>query len=166
MPRGRWKKNPSQLAEEAFCVLIRGDKAQRKLPKSELKRSLAFEEVRVPFLKLCMEFDDSLKLEKFRKGLQLVVQSIGTSQVAKATKIHRVTLYRMLAKGGNPSLENLMRILCALNLRIWVLENEFFQRRTRVVRPKDVIAEEFLRVSTGRRIWTRSRYDQDPEDKC
>jgi DNA-binding phage protein len=84
-----------------------------------------------------MEFDETLRLEKFRKGLRLVVQSIGTTKLAAAKGIHRVILYRMLAKGGNPSLENLMRILVALDLRIWILEHEFFERKARVVRPKD-----------------------------
>lgn len=137
MARGRWKSSPQNLADEAFSVLINGAKAQRSLSKPELKRRLKDVDIRVHFLKLCMEFDETLRLEKFRKGLRLVVQSIGTTKIAAATGIHRVTLYRMLAKGGNPSLENLMRILSALDLRVWILEREFFERKAKVVRPKD-----------------------------
>ncbi len=165
MSRGRWKRSPQALAEEAFCVLIRGDKAQRRLPKPLLKQSLSHNEVLVPFLKLCMEFDDSQRLHSFRKGLLLVVQSIGTTKVAMMTKIHRVTLYRMLARNGNPSLGNLMQVLRAVGLRLWVLEPEFFLRRERVVRPKDVAVKRILKVSKGRRIWTRHSDDDDPDDK-
>lgn len=165
MPRGRWKPTPESLAEEAFCVLIRGDKAQRSYPKSYLKQILANPDIRTPFLKLCMEFDDSLRLEKFRKGLQLVVQSVGTANVAKVTKIHRVTLYRMLAKGGNPSLENLMRVVRSLGMRPWVVDDEFIEKRQRVSRPKDVQVVALPKASTGRRIWTRSKWNSEPDDR-
>ena len=164
MARGRWKESEGAIAEEAFCVLIRGDKAQRAFPRSYLRQLLARPDVRVAFLKLCMEFDDSIRLDKFRKGLQMVVQSIGTAKVAKATKIHRVTLYRMLAKTGNPSLENLMKVMRALGVRAWVLEDEFFERRQRVVRPKDVQVTDLPKVSTGRRVWTRAGWNRDPKD--
>lgn len=157
MPRGRWKETPESLAQEAYCVLIRGDRAQRTMPKTLLRAYLAQDGIKIPFLKYCMEFDDTPNLDSFRKGLLMVVQSLGTTKVAKAAKIHRVTMYRMLAKGGNPSLGNLMRLLTAVGARIWVLEQDFFYRRSRVIRPKDVGYAHDFSVSTGRRVSSRGR---------
>jgi probable addiction module antidote protein len=145
------------LAEEAFCVLIRRDKAQRTMPKARLGEFLVDQAVRIHFLKLCLEFDDTPRLDKFRAGLLLAVQAMGTTAVAKATKINRVTLYRMLAKGGNPSLENLIRIVQALGVRLWVVDEEFFARRQPVVRPKDVGQAAVHRISKGQIATIRRR---------
>lgn len=165
MPRGRWKENPQSLAEEAYTVLIEREKVGRKkYSRTDLKARLIDPEVRLPFLQFCMEFDDTASLVRFRKGLFLSIQAIGMTKVAKDAQIHRVTLYRMLTPGGNPGLESLMRILRALGHRIWVLDDEFFWRRSKVVRPKNVRQTEFLKVSTGRRVWTRNRFNRDPED--
>ena len=157
MARGRWKQSPQALAEEAFCVLIRRDKAQRALSKVRLTEFLADQAVRIHFLKLCMEFDDSSRLDKFRAGLLLAVQAMGTTAVAKTTKINRVSLYRMLAKGGNPSLDNLIRVVQALGVRLWVVDEEFFARRQPVVRPKDVGQAAGERISKGQIAAIRRR---------
>jgi probable addiction module antidote protein len=42
----------------------------------------------------------------------------GLALLAKKTGLHRVHLYRMLDKGGNPSFKNTLSILEALGLRI------------------------------------------------
>jgi probable addiction module antidote protein len=42
----------------------------------------------------------------------------GLSMLAQKTGLHRVHLYRMLAKGGNPSFKNTLSILQALGVRI------------------------------------------------
>lgn len=42
----------------------------------------------------------------------------GLSMLAKKTGINRVHLYRMLAKGGNPSFKNVVTILQALGISV------------------------------------------------
>ena len=48
----------------------------------------------------------------------------GLSLVAKAAKIHRVSLHRILSKQGNPRLNNLANILSALGLKLAVIRQD------------------------------------------
>lgn len=45
-----------------------------------------------------------------------VAQSQGMQNTARAAKIHRVSLHRMLTQGGNPEWKSLFRVLSALHL--------------------------------------------------
>ena len=42
----------------------------------------------------------------------------GISQAARRTKIHRVSLYKMLSKNGNPGFENILRLLDASGISL------------------------------------------------
>jgi len=42
----------------------------------------------------------------------------GVTKLAKKTGLHRVSLHTMLSKAGNPRLDNLGKILAALNIRL------------------------------------------------
>ena len=46
----------------------------------------------------------------------------GLSQVARMTKIHRVSLHRILSKTGNPRMNNLSDILHALGMKLAIVE--------------------------------------------
>ena len=81
-----------------------------------------------------MEYDYKGDLQSLREGLAIVVKAIGPGKVAKATSLNRVTLYRMLGEGGNPSLNNLTALLRALNLSLWIVDKEFYGLREQVRR--------------------------------
>ncbi len=124
----------NESAHEAYAVLMQGHRSHRSLPKDFLLYSLSEQVIYSDFLKLCAEYDSSNDLLELRKGLFLVVKAIGVNKIARATKINRVTLYRMLKKGGNPSVKNLVALLRALNMAAWVVEKEFLERREQVRR--------------------------------
>ncbi len=116
-------------AHEIYAVLLLGQKASRALPKDFLRECLKSQDVYVFFLKLCMEYDFSGDLSSLRKGLLLVVKTLGAAKIAKAAKINRVTLYRMLGKGGNPGIKNLMSLLKVLGVSFWIVDKEFYDHR-------------------------------------
>ena len=137
MARGRWRPNDESLAKEAYLVLIRKEKPSRTFSKATLLATLIKPGVYLDFLKICLEWDNTKRSDEFRKGLLLTIQAIGPSTISKATGISRVTLYRMLAKDGNPRLSTLTSLFRHLGLRLWVVDNEFIARSHRVSRPKN-----------------------------
>jgi probable addiction module antidote protein len=151
MTKGRWKLTPEMAAIEAYAVFIRKDTPTRMRPKTLLLHELQSPQAYDPFLKLCLEYDDTLTLRQFRAGLLWVVKAIGPERFAKQSGLHRVSLYRMLSPKGNPRLEGIMRILKALRFNVWIVDQEFIARRARFVRPKD-IKPEVVFVKPGRKI--------------
>lgn len=137
MARGRWTPSDESIASEAYCVLIERKRASRAYPKARLLERLAKPPVSTLFLKHCLEWDDTPKLTQFRRGLLLVAQARGVSHVAQEVGISRVTLYRMLGPSGNPRLHSLIPLLKHLGVRLWVVEEDFIVRRTRLKRPKN-----------------------------
>jgi probable addiction module antidote protein len=137
MARGRWKLSAEQVGAEAYAVLIEKRQASRTYPKAQLVELLAEGDIYRDFLKLCLEHDESSNLSTFRKGLLLVIKAIGPSKVALETGVSRVTLYRMLTKGGNPRLTSLLALFKVLKIHMWVVDEEFIKRREPVVRPRD-----------------------------
>ena len=138
MPKGRWTITHDHLADEAYAVLIERRKPTRTLSRVELRANLIDPSVYSPFLKHCLDYDDSVDLKRFRQGLLLTVQARGVSEIARLCGVSRVSLYRMLTGGGNPRFKSLLGLLRALQLRFWLVDEEFVRRRTRVTRPKDV----------------------------
>lgn len=138
MARGRWKSSKEMIAREAYAVFIDAERPTRTYPRDYLLTHLASPSVYVDFLKLCLEFDDSKDLKEFRKGLLCVVKAIGASKAADKTQISRMTLYRMLAKGGNPRLSSLISLLKLLNVNFWIVDQDFMKRRNLSPRPKDM----------------------------
>lgn len=53
-------------------------------------------------------------------ALKHVADAQNKKQLAERAGLNRVTLYRILSKDGNPSLENLEAILGAMNLKLKV----------------------------------------------
>ncbi|MBI3556094.1 MAG: hypothetical protein HY074_07510 [Deltaproteobacteria bacterium] len=161
MSKGRWKKSEEQLAKEAYAVLIRHEKSSRAHSKPDLVGRLKRYQVYADFLKLCVEYDDSADLEALRRGLLFVVRAQGASSVAHRAGFSRMSLYRMLAKGGNPRLKNLIALFRALNMHLWLVDASFVKTRERFTRPKD---QPFTwdMVSSGRRIKPKIRYSKRP----
>ncbi len=137
MARGRWTPSEENLAAEAYSVLIRRKKASRTYSKDKLLVMLARPGISTYFLKLCLEWDDSSGLTKFRRGLLLCVQARGATRIAQKIGVSRVTLYRMLGPAGNPRLSSLIPLLRHLGVRLWVVDDEFIARRGRAYRPKE-----------------------------
>lgn len=138
MAKGRWKLSNQQMAEEAFSVHIQKNRPTRTYTKEALLKSLSDTEIAVDFLKLCLEWDDSVNLKAFKAGLLCVVKARGVTAIAEATKMSRLSLYRMLSPKGNPRLSSLTALLRELKCHLWIVDDDFIQRREKVVRPKDI----------------------------
>ncbi len=119
MSQGRWKSSEEAIAIEAFAVLIKRQKPTRTYSKSDLISGLTHPSTYAHFLKICLEHDDTHDLKQFRQGLLIVIKAVGPSYVARATGLTRMTLYRMLSKGGNPRLGSLISLFEVLGLRLW-----------------------------------------------
>lgn len=123
-----------EAAHEAYAVFIQGHRSSRALPKEYLRDALRSQEVYSHFLKLCMEYERSGDLLMLREGLLVLVKALGIGKIAMAANINRVTLYRMLGKGGNPGIKNMLSLLNALNMGFWVVDKEFYRHREQVRR--------------------------------
>jgi probable addiction module antidote protein len=55
----------------------------------------------------------------------------GITKLAKKTGMHRVSLHGVLSKAGNPRLQNLSRILDALNMRFTLAPKTVAKRRAK-----------------------------------
>jgi probable addiction module antidote protein len=69
------------------------------------------------YLKAALEDDDS---RVFLQALRNVAQARGVSKVAAKSKLNRESLYKMLSKRGNPSLQSLAALLSSLGFRLTV----------------------------------------------
>src|SRR5689334_7953760 len=69
------------------------------------------------FLKAALEDGDP---RVFLQALRHVAQARGMSKVAAKSKLNRESLYKMLSKRGNPSLQSLGALLDSLGFRLTV----------------------------------------------
>ncbi len=70
------------------------------------------------YLNACLE--ENYK-NLFLNALRDVLEAQGgMTRIAKAAKINRVSLYKMLHAKGNPGFENILRILKAIGIRFYV----------------------------------------------
>jgi DNA-binding phage protein len=131
MPKNKIRYDSIYKAREMYAVLIKKERASRSYTKEEMQADLAEKDLYSEFLKTCFEFDSSDSLEDFRKGLYLILNKIGMSKASKMTGIPRTTLYRMLWQDGNPNLKYLIQVLNFLELRLWVVSDDFiYSNRT------------------------------------
>lgn len=121
-----------ESAREIFRVSMLRGAATRALPKAYLISLLDDPEIYSEFLKLCMEQDKSDDLRMTRKGLLMIVKRLGVSRIAKGARINRVTLYRILSPSGNPSLKNLIALLKAIGIRLWMVDAGFVEIRQQI----------------------------------
>jgi len=161
MSKERWKESDDQLAKEAYAVLVRREKPSRAYSKADLARLLENHTLYVDFIKLCLEYDDSDDLAAFRRGLSFVVSALGPSEIARRAGFSRMSVYRMLAPGGNPSLKNFVALLRALNVHPWVVDDSFIKKREHYMRPRDQPFT-WQMVSSGRRVKPKIRRSKRP----
>ena len=152
IPKDKIRYDNIYKAREMYAVLVAKERESRSYTKKEMLEDLTEEHMYCEFLKTCFELDDSDSLEGFRKGLYLVLIRIGMSKASKETGIPRTTLYRMLWKDGNPNLKYLIQILGFLNLKLWVVSDDFV-RTNKTERFKNVAHPQVI-GSGNRRIKT------------
>lgn len=156
MPKDVIRYDNIYKAREMYAVLIQKERESRSYRKKEMLIDLLYPELYCEFLKTCFEFDKSESLETFRKGLYIVLNQIGMSRASRETGIPRTTLYRMLWKGGNPNLKYLIQILKFLNLKLWVVSDQFIYtnktQRYKNVSREQVIGDGNRRVRTPSKI--------------
>jgi len=145
------KYSKFDLAREAFRVTILRDTATKALPKSFLLNCLKDPETYASFLKLCMEYDKSDDLKMARKGLQIVIKQLGPIEVARRSKLSRVTIYRMLQKDGNPSLKSFIILLKAIGMHLWLVDAEFVNVKIAEMQRKREYPD-WMPLSTVRRL--------------
>lgn len=94
-------------------------KIARAIPFDDLLvKNLGNSEFAVEYLNACLEEGDK---ELFLDAVRKVVESQGgMTKVAKAAKLNRVSLYKMLHSKGNPGFENILRLLQAIGIRFYV----------------------------------------------
>lgn len=152
MGKAKVKYNEEYLAVEAYAVLIRKERPSRSVTRAQIKAALTRPGVYPAFLKLCAESDGSAPkatAKTLKRGLYLVIQAIGLNEMQSRSGLSRVTLYRMFSKSGNPSLETLLRVFSALDLRLWLVELDFIfmgnkTRRFNKERPDFTLYNEML----------------------
>ncbi len=118
-----------EAAREIFRVFIQKGPVSRSLPKTYLLERLVESDVYSDFLKLCAENDNSNNLALIRKGLKLLIEKLGPTEIAKKAKINRATLYRMLEKDGNPSITTFITLLRAVGMHFRVVDTQFIEKR-------------------------------------
>jgi len=158
MPKGKIRYSNDSRAGEMFAVLIQKRKPTQSYSKREMECDLGNPDIYGPFLKLCVEHDESETLQTLRQGILLVVQGMGMARASRATGISRMTLYRMLSKDGNPELRNFVKILHFIGMQPWVVGEGFIHggdefKRFRKQKPPAVF------VGTGSRTPKRKSSD-------
>jgi len=110
-----------------------------KMPKAGIKtdryrdkllESLKHHDEAAHYLNACLEDDDP---RIFLMALRDVADAHGgVRSVSREARLNRESLYRMLSKSGNPSLESLASVLHALGLRLSVQPAPAKGRRRKV----------------------------------
>ncbi len=61
--------------------------------------------------------------EVFLLALRNVLEAYGgMTKISRTTKLHRVSLYKMLSKKGNPEIDSVIAVLNALDIRFQVAQ--------------------------------------------
>ena len=98
--------------------------------RDELLESLKNNEEAAHYLNACLEDDDP---RVFLMALRDVADAHGgVRTVSRETRLNRESLYRMLSKSGNPSLDSLASVLHALGLHLSIQPAPAKGRRRRV----------------------------------
>lgn len=98
--------------------------------RESLLNSLKDPEQAVHYLNACLEDEDP---RVFLMALRDVADSHGGIRaLSRTTELNRESLYRMLSKSGNPSLNSLAAVLSACGLRIAVRSTNPKRHKRRV----------------------------------
>jgi probable addiction module antidote protein len=108
----------------------------RKMPLSaesyreNLLESLKDPEEAAHYLNACLEDNDA---RVFLLALRDVADARGgVRSLSRAANLNRESLYRMLSKAGNPSLDSLSSVLNACGLRLAVQSTTLRRRKRRI----------------------------------
>lgn len=107
----------------AFLLRRRKKWVRQKYPPSVSHHEFMMKQLHDPefaseYLNACLEENDK---ELFLKALRDVLEAQGgMTKIAKAAKVNRVSLYKMLQAGGNPGFDNILKLLQAAGIRFYV----------------------------------------------
>jgi probable addiction module antidote protein len=103
---------------------------QTKSYRENLLASLRNPEAAAQYLNACLEDEDP---RVFLMALRDVAEARGgIRELSRETHLNRESLYRMLSKSGNPSLESLASVLSACGLRLAVQATPSRRARRRI----------------------------------
>ena len=98
--------------------------------RENLLESLQNQEEAAQYLNACLEDEDA---RVFLMALRDVAEARGGIRaLSEKAHLNRESLYRMLSKSGNPSLESLASVLNACGLRLAVQANSLRRPRRRI----------------------------------
>lgn len=98
--------------------------------RESLVESLKDPEAAVQYLNACLEDDDA---RVFLLALRDVAEAHGGMRtLSRGAHLNRESLYRMLSKSGNPSLDSLSAVLNACGLRLAVQSTAPRPRKRRI----------------------------------
>lgn len=75
-------------------------------------------ELAVEYLNAALEAGDK---NAFLLALRNVAEAHGIAKLAKRSRLHRVSVYKMLSKKGNPGIDNLIKLLNVLGAQLHVV---------------------------------------------
>jgi probable addiction module antidote protein len=115
--------NPGTSKGHAFIGRIIGDDMKNSRPlHSDLMVLLKDPEAAVAYLNAALEEGDR---RIFLMALREVAEARGgLSKLSQRSKLHRVNLYRILSKQGNPEIQSLETILKILGFRLAVVQDK------------------------------------------
>ena len=88
----------------------------------DLMEDLKEPEEATAYLNAALEAGDK---KAFLLALRNVIEARGgMTKISRSSKIHRVSLYKMLAKTGNPSIESILSLLNVLGVQFHVIEKQ------------------------------------------
>ena len=98
--------------------------------RESLLESLRSPDEAVQYLNACLEDEDP---QVFLLALRDVADAHGGIRtLSRTTHLNRVSLYRMLSKSGNPSLDSLVSVLNACGLRLAVQSTQPRRNKRRI----------------------------------
>ena|SRR5689334_18563947 len=98
--------------------------------RESLLESLKNPDEAAHYLNACLEDDDA---RVFLLALRDVAEAHGgIGAISRTARLNRESLYRMLSKSGNPSLDSLAAVLNACGLRLAVQSTQPVRRKRRV----------------------------------
>lgn len=99
---------------------LKASKAEKiELADFDAAKYLDDDEVIIEYLNLAFASGDA---EEISRSLGTVARAKGMSEVARAAKLGRQSLYKALSPAGNPSVDTLVRVMAALGLKLAAAE--------------------------------------------
>jgi probable addiction module antidote protein len=81
----------------------------------------------ITYLNVALEDGDK---EVFLLALKNVLEAYGgMTKISRSTKLHRVSLYKMFSKKGNPGIDSVIAVLNALGIQLQVAEKKTRRRK-------------------------------------